>query len=69
MIKLFIFYRRILQLEEEYIKQVCDDVIAVKPDLVITEKGVSDLAQHYFVKAGISVIRRVRKSDNNRIAR
>jgi len=36
---------------------------------VITEKGVSDLAQHYLVKAGISVIRRVRKSDNNRIAR
>jgi chaperonin GroEL (HSP60 family) len=31
--------------------------------------GVSDLAQHYLVKAGITAIRRVRKSDNNRIAR
>ena len=41
----------------------------MKPDLVITEKGVSDLAQHFLVKAGISVIRRVRKTDNNRIAR
>jgi hypothetical protein len=30
---------------------------------------VSDLAQHYLVKAGITAIRRVRKSDNNRIAR
>ena len=29
----------------------------------------SDLAQHYLVKANISAIRRVRKSDNNRIAR
>lgn len=56
-------------MEEEYIKKICNEVIAVKPDLVITEKGVSDLAQHFLVKAGISCIRRVRKSDNNRIAR
>lgn len=30
---------------------------------------MADLAQHYFVKANITAIRRVRKSDNNRIAR
>merc|ERR1712232_536009 len=51
------------------IKKVCDDVMKVKPDLVITEKGVSDLAQHFLLKSNISVIRRVRKTDNNRIAR
>lgn len=62
-------FTRILELEEEYIKKICDDIIAVKPDVVITEKGVSDLAQHYLVKAGISAIRRLRKSDNNRVAR
>jgi chaperonin GroEL (HSP60 family) len=28
-----------------------------------------DLAQHYFVKANVTAIRRVRKTDNNRIAR
>ena len=56
-------------MEEEFVQKMCAEVIAFKPDLVITEKGVSDLAQHYFVRAGISVIRRVRKSDNNRIAR
>merc|ERR1712151_1405172 len=33
------------------------------------EKGVSDLAQHFLLKSNISVIRRVRKTDNNRIAR
>lgn len=58
-----------LELEEEYIKSICDDIIKLKPDLVITEKGVSDLAQHFFVKANITAIRRLRKSDNNRIAR
>merc|ERR1712095_63273 len=35
----------------------------------ITEKGVSDLAQHFFNKAGITAIRRLRKSDNLRVAR
>ena len=34
-------FNKILQLEEEYIKKMCDDIIAFKPDLVMTEKGVS----------------------------
>ena len=86
-------FTRILELEEEYVQKICDDIIRVKPDVVFTEKGVSDLAQHYLVKvrlskrydtflnllniydgilflqAGITAFRRVRKSDNNRIAR
>ncbi|KAF9172200.1 T-complex protein 1 subunit gamma [Mortierella sp. AD011] len=62
-------WSRILQIEEEQIKSMCDKIIELKPDIVFTEKGVSDLAQHYFVKANITAIRRVRKTDNNRIAR
>jgi T-complex protein 1 subunit gamma len=34
-------WNRILQIEEEQVKAMCDAIIAVKPDLVITEKGVS----------------------------
>jgi len=62
-------WEKLLEQEEEVIKEMCNDIIAVKPDLVVTEKGVSDLAQHYLQKANISVLRRVRKTDNNRIAR
>uniref|UniRef100_A0AAY4C4I2 T-complex protein 1 subunit gamma n=1 Tax=Denticeps clupeoides TaxID=299321 RepID=A0AAY4C4I2_9TELE len=62
-------FARILQMEEEYIQQMCEDIIRLKPDLIFTEKGISDLAQHYLMKANISAIRRVKKSDNNRIAR
>jgi len=62
-------FNRLLQLEEEQIKKMCTEVIAHKPDLVFTEKGVSDLAQHYLSKADISVIRRIKKTDNNRLAR
>ena len=48
---------------------MCSAILKWKPDVVITEKGVSDLAQHFLLKQNISCIRRVRKTDNNRIAR
>ncbi|XP_022973837.1 T-complex protein 1 subunit gamma isoform X2 [Cucurbita maxima] len=59
----------LLKMEEEYIENICAQIIKFKPDLVITEKGLSDLACHYLSKAGISAIRRLRKTDNNRIAK
>jgi T-complex protein 1 subunit gamma len=34
-------WSRLLQIEEEQVKAMCDQIIAFKPDLVITEKGVS----------------------------
>ena len=58
-----------MRLEEQYIAQLCTDIIRHRPDVVFTEKGVSDVAQHYLAKAGITAIRRLRKSDNNRVAR
>ena len=62
-------WNRILQIEEEQVQRMTSSIIALKPDLVITEKGVSDLAQHFLVKANITALRRVRKTDNNRLAR
>ncbi|KAJ2339485.1 T-complex protein 1 subunit gamma, partial [Coemansia sp. RSA 2673] len=62
-------WSRVLEIEEEQIKAMCEKISALKPDLVITEKGVSDLAQHYLVKNNITALRRMRKTDNNRIAR
>lgn len=62
-------WNRILEIEEEQVRQVCDHILLLKPDLVLTEKGVSDLAQHFLLKGGVSALRRVKKSDNNRIAR
>lgn len=62
-------WNAILKMEEEQVEALCNEIIKHKPDLVMTEKGVSDLAQHYLAKAGISVLRRLRKTDNNRVAR
>ena len=59
----------LLKLEEEHVERLCADIISHKPDIVFTEKGVSDLAQHYLQKANITAIRRLKKTDNNRVAR
>ncbi len=34
-------WNRILQIEEEQVKSMCESILAFNPDLVITEKGVS----------------------------
>lgn len=53
----------------EEIAVMCNHILKVKPDVVITEKGVSDLAQHFLLKGNVTAIRRIRKTDNSRISR
>lgn len=63
-------FKKVLEMEEEEVKKLCDNILKLKPDVVITEKGVSDAAQHFLLKGGnCTVIRRIRKTDNNRISR
>ncbi|KAI0986492.1 hypothetical protein GJ496_008102 [Pomphorhynchus laevis] len=62
-------FTRALEIEEEAIKDMCDAIREVKADIVVTEKGVSDIAIHHLMTYGISIIRRVRKTDNDRLAR
>ncbi|KAM0954176.1 putative T-complex protein 1, gamma subunit [Dioscorea sansibarensis] len=62
-------WKVLLKMEEEYVESLCMQILKFNPDLVVTEKGLSDLANHYLSKAGVSAIRRLRKTDNNRIAK
>lgn len=62
-------WEALLKQEEDYVRTICNVIISFKPDVVITEKGASDLAAHFLYKAGITCIRRLRKTDNNRVAR
>jgi len=62
-------WEELLKQEENYVRGLCSAIIKHKPDVVVTEKGCADLASHFLAKAGITVIRRLRKTDNNRIAR
>ena len=45
----------LLKAEEESIQRMCDQIIAFKPDVVVTEKGLSDLAAHFFTKVGLGL--------------
>lgn len=58
-----------LQEEINEVAATCLAITRLRPDIVVCEKGVSDLAEHYLLQANVSVLRRVRKTDNNRIAR
>ena len=63
-------FKKALAMEEVEVKRVCAAILKMRPDIVITEKGVSDTAQHYLLKEGnCTVFRRLRKTDNNRVAR
>ncbi|KAL5162355.1 T-complex protein 1 subunit gamma [Glycine soja] len=59
----------LLKIEEEYIEELCMQILKFKPDLVILDQGLTDLATHYLSKHGVSAMRRLSKSDNNRIAK
>ena len=58
-----------LEEERKEVKALCDKLIALTPDVVITEKVASDLATHYLQKANVSVIRLLRKTDSNHLTK
>ena len=63
-------FKKALEMEETEVMRMCEHILKVKPDVVITEKGVSDTAQHFLLtKGNCAVFRRLRKTDNNRVAR
>lgn len=63
-------FKKALAWEEIEVKRMCEAILRHRPDVVITEKGVSDTAQHYLLTQGnVTVFRRLRKTDNNRVAR
>jgi len=49
--------------EESYIRGLVEKLQASGANVVICQKGIDDLAQHYMAKAGIFAIRRAKKSD------
>ncbi len=53
--------------EEQMIKDMVDKIIASGANVLFCQKGIDDLAQHYLTRNGIYAIRRVKKSDMNRI--
>jgi len=61
--------RAFLDEEENMLKKMVDQVVAIGANVVICQKGIDDMAQHYLSKAGIYAVRRAKKSDMEKLAR
>ena len=49
--------------EEQYLKSIVEKIQASGASVVICQKGIDDMAQHYMAKSGLFAIRRAKKSD------
>jgi thermosome len=58
-----------LKEEERELKEIVQKVVDAGATSLFCEKGIDDLAQHYLAKAGIYAVRRVRKSDMEKLAK
>jgi len=58
-----------IEQEEQMVKDMVDKVVASGADVIFCQKGIDDLAQHLLAKAGILAVKRVRKSDMERIGK
>jgi len=54
---------KFLEEEENYIKGLVDKIKNSGANVLICQKGIDELAQHYMAKEGIFAIRRAKKSD------
>ena len=55
--------------EERMLKSMVDRISASGANVVICQKGIDDIAQHYLAKEGIIALRRIKESDMSKIAK
>lgn len=58
-----------LKQEESMLKDMADKIIKSGATVVICQKGVDDMVQHFLAKKGIVAIRRAKKSDMEKLAK
>lgn len=58
-----------LDQEEGMLKRMVENVQKSGANVVVTQKGIDDLAQHFLAKAGILAVRRVKQSDLQKLAK
>ena len=61
--------RQFLEQEATILRNMVERVRAAGANVVFCQKGIDDLAQYYLAKAGILAVRRVKKSDMEKLAR
>jgi len=61
--------QQFLDQEEEQLREMVDQIIDAGADVVISQKGIDDMAQHYLAEEGILAVRRAKNSDTQALAR
>ncbi|MEM3160544.1 MAG: thermosome subunit beta, partial [Nitrososphaera sp.] len=55
--------------ENKMLKAMVDKITSAGANVVLCQKGIDDIAQHYLAKAGILAVRRIKESDMYKLAR
>ncbi len=55
--------------ENRMLKNMVDKVIGSGANVVLCQKGIDDMAQHYLAKAGVLAVRRIKESDLTKLAK
>ncbi|MDQ3883919.1 MAG: TCP-1/cpn60 chaperonin family protein [Thermoproteota archaeon] len=58
-----------LEEENRMLKSMVDRISAAGANVLVCQKGIDDLAQHYLAKEGILAVRRAKESDMNNLAK
>jgi thermosome len=61
--------QQFLDEEEKMLRSMVDKVVNSNANVVICQKGIDDMAQHFLTKKGIMAIRRVKKSDIEKLGK
>ncbi len=61
--------KRFLDEENTMLKSMVDKITAAGANVVICQKGIDDIAQHYLAKSAVLTVRRVKESDMTKLAR
>lgn len=55
--------------ENRMLRDMADKIVQSGANVLICQKGIDDIAQHYLAKAGIIAVRRVKESDMNKLSK
>jgi len=58
-----------LKQEEEILREMVDKIVAAGANVVLCQKGIDDMAQHFLARKGILAARRIKKSDMEKLAK
>ncbi|RLG04198.1 MAG: thermosome subunit [Thaumarchaeota archaeon] len=58
-----------MEQEEQMLKEMVEKIAAIGANVVLCQKGIDDVAQHFLARKGILAVRRIKKSDIEKIAR